>query len=290
MNEPALIRAIARWTSAPPGGGLIAGIGDDCAILRPRPGEDLLVTTDLIVEDVHFHRGALSPSALGARCVGRGLSDIASMGGEPRFALLSLALAPWLTSAQLRAFYRGANQLAQRFNVRIIGGDLTRASRFSADVIVLGAVPQGRALRRDTARPGDGIYVSGPLGRAAASGWKAPIEPRVAFGIELRRHHRATACMDLSDGLALDLHRLMLASGASAEISSAALPRAPRATLEQALHGGEDYELLYTLPPTARRRARPEFTLIGYVTSGPAGRVRLDGQSLPPRGWDPFRR
>jgi thiamine-monophosphate kinase len=289
MNEPALIRAIARWTAAASGDGLIAGIGDDCAILRPRANEDLLVTTDLVVEDAHFTRATHTLPAIGAKCLARGLSDIAAMGGKPRFALLSLTLAPWTGASQLRAFYRGATALAAAYGVRIIGGDITRSQWFSADIIVIGAVPRGRALRRDTARPGDGIYVSGPLGRAAASNWKAAVEPRVGLGVELRRR-RATACIDLSDGLALDLHRMMLASGHSAEINSTAIPLARGATLEQALHGGEDYELLYTLPANARRRPRPEFTLIGYVTKGPAGRVRLDGKPLPPRGWDPFRR
>lgn len=289
MNEPALIRAIARWAAARPDGDLIAGIGDDCAILRPRAGEDLLLTTDLAVEDVHFTRATHPPAQVGWKCLARGLSDIAAMGGVPRFALLSIALAPWSGARELRAFYRGVKKLADRYGVSIIGGDITRSERFVCDAVVIGGVPRGRALRRDGARAGDGIYVSGPLGRAAASHWRAMPEPRIELGIELRRRFRATACMDLSDGLSLDLHRMLLASGVSAELRSAAIPLARGASVEQALHGGEDYELLCTLPPTARRDPRSGLALIGFVTEGPAGRVRLDGKSLKPGGWDPFR-
>lgn len=290
MNEPEIIRAIARWTKAAPGGGLVTGIGDDCAILRPRANEDLLLTTDLVIEGVHFSPGAQSPADIGWKAMARGLSDIAAMGGAPRFALLSLALAPWTGARELRAFYGGAGRLAQRHGVRIIGGDITRSPLFTCDIIVAGTVPRGGALVRGGAKPGDGIYVSGPLGRAVASGWRARPEPRVDLGIQLRRRYHATACMDLSDGLSLDLHRMMQASGASAELQSSAIPRARGATLEQALHGGEDYELLFTLPPAHRRGAETGLALIGYVTAGPAGHVRLDGKRLAARGWDPFAR
>jgi len=289
MNEAALIQSIARWSDASPGGDLVEGIDDDCAILRPRRNEDLLLTTDLVVEDVHFRRDTHKPPAIGWKCLARGISDIAAMGGEPRFALFSLVLPPWCGTAEVRGFYRGARQLADRHGVRIIGGDVTKAAKLTCDVVVIGAVPRGRALRRDGAKAGDGIYVSGPLGRAAASGWKTKAEPSIGLGIELRRRHRATACMDLSDGLSADLPRMMLASGAAAELRSASIPLAKGATLGHALHGGEDYELLFTLPPTARRDPESGFTLIGFVLDGPPGRVRLDGRTLKPGGWDPFR-
>lgn len=290
MNESGIIRAISRWAQAAPGAGLIAGIGDDCAIIRPHADEDLLLTTDLVIEGVHFLRGVQSPAEIGWKAMARGLSDIAAMGGIPRFALLSLALAPWTGTRELRGFYAGAGRLAQRYGVRIIGGDITKSRLFTCDIAVAGAAPRGGALRRGGAKPGDGIYVSGPLGRAAASGWRTRPEPRVELGIQLRRRYHATACMDLSDGLALDLPRMMLASGASAELQSSAIPLARGATLEQALHGGEDYELLFTLPPTHRRSAAGGLALIGYVTAGFPGRVRMDGKRLVRRGWDPFAR
>ncbi|MBE7543335.1 MAG: thiamine-phosphate kinase [Bryobacteraceae bacterium] len=290
MNEAALIRTIARWSATTPGGDLIEGVGDDCAILRPRRNEDLLLTTDLMVEDVHFRRDTHPPAAIGWKCLARGISDIAAMGGEPRFALFSLVLPPWFGTAQLRGFYRGARGLAGGLGVRIIGGDITRGEKLVCDVVVIGSVPRGRALRRSGAKSGDGIYVSGPLGAAAASNWKTKAQPRIGLGVELRRRHRASACMDLSDGLSTDLPRMMLASGFAAELRSGSIPLAKGASLEQALHGGEDYELLFTLPPTAQRDPESGFTLIGFVLDGPPGRVRLDGKTLKPGGWDPFRR
>lgn len=284
MNERALIRAIQRYTASPRRDeALIAGIGDDCAILRPRRNEDLLFTTDFVIEDVHFRRAAESGVQTGCRALARGLSDIAAMGGEPRYALVSLALAPWACQNYVRDLYRGFAKLGERFGVRIIGGDVTRTEKLTLDVVVIGAVPRGKALRRNGARAGDRIYVSGALGGAAAGGYRKLPDPRVELGQQLRG--KATACMDLSDGLALDLHRLCVESGVSAELASP-LPVARRATLEQALSGGEDYELLCTLPP--RRKPPAGLIPIGVVASGEAGLVTLDGVPLAPQGWDPI--
>lgn len=284
MNELRLIQAIRRWSGtgrAVPG--LIAGIGDDCAIIRPKPREDLLFTTDFLIEDVHFRRAQTGGADAGWKALARGLSDIAAMGGEARYALVSLALAPWSGGAYVKAFYRGINRLAGQHGVAIIGGDVTRTEKLSVDIIVIGAVPRGRALRRDGARPGDIVYVSGALGRAAARDYKDRPEPRLALGRQLRG--KATACMDLSDGLALDLHRLAAESGVAAELDGP-LPSAPGATYEQALCGGEDYELLCTAP--AGRRVPRELTRVGRIVAGTAGRLTLAGARLQPRGWDPL--
>ena len=284
MNERALIRAIQRYTASPRrDDDLIAGIGDDCAILRPRRGEDLLFTTDFVIEDVHFRRAQETGVVTGYRALARGLSDIAAMGGEPRYALISLALAPWACQSYVRDLYRGFAKLTDRFGVRIIGGDVTRTGKLTIDVVVIGAVPRGKALRRNGARAGDRIYVSGALGGTAASGYKTRPEPRVELGWQLRG--KATACMDLSDGLALDLHRLCMESGVSAALTSP-LPVARRATREQALSGGEDYELLCTIPP--RRKPPAGLISIGLVIAGDPGRVTLDGVPLEPKGWDPL--
>lgn len=284
MNEPALIRAIQRYTaSTRRDANLIAGIGDDCAILRPRRGEDLLFTTDFVIEDVHFRRSQESGVDTGYRALARGLSDIAAMGGEPRYALISLALSTWACANYVRDLYRGFAKLGGRFGVQIIGGDVTRTEKLTIDVIVIGAVPQGKALRRSGAAAGDLIYVSGPLGGAAASGFKSRPEPRVELGRQLRG--RATACMDLSDGLALDLHRLCVESGVSAALASP-IPVARRATLEQALSGGEDYELLCTIPP--RKQPPAGLIPIGVVAPGEPGHLTLDGEPLEPKGWDPI--
>jgi thiamine-monophosphate kinase len=181
--------ALSKW-----GDGLVLGIGDDCAIFRPGDGEDLLFTTDQMIEDVHF-RSTHKPAAIGERALARSLSDIAAMGGEPRFCLVALAT-PTNCEKWITAFYRGLLGLAKRTGTVLAGGDLAQSGSDKAhcDVMVCGAVKRGRALRRDGARVGDAIYVSGRLGRP----WDRRIEPRLALGQNLVG--RATSCIDLSDG------------------------------------------------------------------------------------------
>jgi thiamine-monophosphate kinase len=272
--------------------GMIVGIGDDCAVYRPRgSSEDLLFTTDLFVEDVHFRRETHRPEDAGWKALARGLSDIAAMGGEPRFCLLSLALAPWTDRLWIDRFYTGF----LKAGVPLAGGDLGHAAKLACDIVVCGGVPRGKALRRDGARAGDSIYVSGRLGGSALGlargwgpAWKRHLlpQPRLSLGRFLRG--LATAAMDLSDGLSLDLQRLCAASGVAAEIE--APPRFPGATVEQALHGGEDYELLFT----ARAPIPPDFeglplTRIGAIRKGRPGHVKLDGAPLPALGYDHLR-
>jgi thiamine-monophosphate kinase len=276
----------------------VRGIGDDCAIYRPRGGrEDLLFTTDMLIEDVHFRRATHRAEDVGWQCLARGLSDIAAMGGEPRFCLVSLAVAKWADARWVEGFYRGLLRLALRERTALAGGDLARAGKVMCDIVVCGAVPRRRALARDGARAGDAIYVSGALGASAlglaqraGKAWKRHLrpEPRLALGRFIREHLRATAAMDLSDGLSIDLRRMCEASGLKAEIG--APPIYPGATLAQALHGGEDYELLFTVP--ARVSVPAEFegvplTRIGVMRRGKV-EVLLDGAPLETLGWDHF--
>ncbi len=209
-------------------GELVVGIGDDCAIFRPRGArEDLLFTTDLLLDGVHFRTETHRAENVGHKALARGLSDIAAMGGEPRFCLVSLSVPPSTPDTWVDGFYRGLLRLAGRYSIVLAGGDLARSPMLGCDIVVCGAVPRGLALRRDGARAGDGIYVSGRLGGSAlglASGtgaaWKRHLrpEPRIALGCFLRKKLRATAAMDLSDGLSLDLRRMSLASGLAADI------------------------------------------------------------------------
>ena len=299
-GELETIERIRRRVALPRTSGLVLGIGDDCAIFRPRgASEDLLLTTDMLIEGVHFRRETHRAADVGWKALARGLSDIAAMGGQPRFCLLSLALAAWADTRWLDAFYGGLLKLATRTRTPLMGGDLARAEKVMCDIVVCGAVPRGTALRRDGARAGDAIYVSGALGGSAmglsqgsGSAWRRHLrpQPRLALGRFLRARLRATAAMDLSDGLSLDLHRLCLASGLSAEIQPP--PRFPGAKLEQALHGGEDYELLFTAPARARVPRRFEgvpLTCIGVMHKGRPGVVELDGAPLEPLGYDHFR-
>lgn len=296
-----LIDRIRRALPAARNPEIVLGIGDDCAIYRPRGSrEDLLFTTDFLIEDVHFRCTTHRAADAGWKALARGLSDIASMGGTPRFFLVSLAVAPWTNRRWIDGFYRGVLQLAEREGVLLMGGDLARTEKVTCDVVVCGAVPRGKALRRDGARAGDEVYVSGLLGASAlglatgrGAAWRRHLrpEPRLALGRFAREQLRATAAMDLSDGLSLDLWRLSVASGLSAEIEKP--PLFPSATLHHGLHGGEDYELLFTVPPTTRVPAEFQgipLTRIGVMRRGRPGVIKLDGRVLKPGGYDHFRR
>jgi thiamine-monophosphate kinase len=301
-GEDELIAHISR-KAGPLASGLVLGIGDDCAVFRPQGGEDMLFTTDLLIEDIHFRRQTHSAADVGWKALARGLSDIAAMGGEPRFFVLSLALARWADQRWVKGFYRGLLDLARRAGLTLAGGDMAQGQKLVCDVVVCGAAPRGRWLRRSGARPGDDIYVSGRLGGSALglvcgpagprAAWRRHVrpQPRLALGCFLREHLVATAAMDLSDGLSSDLWRLCRASKVSAAIE--APPRFPGATLEQALHGGEDYELLFTVPPKTSVPPRWEgvpLTRIGVVRKGTRDVVLLAGEPLAPLGYDHFRR
>lgn len=298
MRETDLIALIQRLNAAK-APGLVEGIGDDCAILRPKAGEDYLVTTDFLLEGIHFLRETHSAADCGWKCLARGLSDIAAMGGAPRYAFVSLALAPWCDGRWLRNFYGGVQRLARHHNVVIAGGDLTRSDKVLCDIIVLGAVKRDRALRRGGARPGDRLFVTGMLGGSAlglqnhkGQAWKRHLrpEPRVEAGRVLATQVKATACMDLSDGLALDLHRLCQESRCGAELNGT-VPVFPGATLQQALSGGEDYELLFAAPSGRRVPASIAglpVTEIGQCVKGKPGQILFGGKPLPAEGWDPF--
>ncbi|MGH9723289.1 MAG: thiamine-phosphate kinase [Bryobacteraceae bacterium] len=296
-TESDLLKRIARRAQISRSSRLVCGIGDDCAVYRtPGSSEDLLITTDMLLEDVHFRRETHPARTAGHKALARGLSDIAAMGGDPRFCLLSLAVPQWATPAWVDGFYDGFLRLAARYGIVLAGGDLARSERMACDVVVCGTAPRNRWLRRDQTKAGDHIYVSGRLGGSAlglatqaGAAWRRHLrpEPRIELGRFLRDHLAATAAMDLSDGLSLDLRRLCDASGAAAEIVPP--PRFPGASIDQALHGGEDYELLFTLPPGAKPPASfrgIRLTRIGSIVKGKRGTVRLDGKPLPARGWD----
>jgi thiamine-monophosphate kinase len=304
-------------------GTLILGIGDDCAVLRPGRAEDVVVTTDLSLENVHFRRDWHPPQSVGHRCLARGLSDLAAMGARPEAAFLSLALPSELTGAWLEGFLDGWMSLAERHRVSLAGGDMAKSAAWDnksgglivADIVLLGSVPRGKALLRSGARAGDILYVTGALGGSAAelgalerrpAGFRRTNkeghphlypEPRLATGRRLLKGKLATAAIDLSDGLSTDLAHLCEESGLAAEIDAQALPVDARATLQQALHGGEDYELLFTAPAKAVLPSQ-----LGGVLVQAIGRMKkrgkgpqvemVDGASrtaLAPAGWEHFR-
>ena len=265
MNEDAIVGKLRQLSKL---------IGDDCAVIAPPRNRDLLFTSDFTIEGVHFTRRTKA-AEVGYKALARSLSDIAACGGEPVYCLVSIALAPWTDSHWIDGFYRGLMRLAGKTGTSLAGGDLSHAKQIVCDVMLCGAVAKGKALLRSGARPGDILYVSGPLG-----GWrhKRIVAPRLDIGWRLVG--KASACMDISDGLALDLHRLCVASGVSATLDS--VPLLKGASVEQALHDGEDYELIYAAPP----RRRVPGHRIGVIAAGKPGAITYLGKRVSPLGYD----
>lgn len=289
------------------------GIGDDCAILHLKPGYELLVTTDLCIEDVHFRRVWHPAAAVGHRCLARGLSDIAAMGGEPLACFLSLGLPVDLPQSWVNGFLRGLLALAHSHKVQLAGGDVSSAPQITADIVVTGQVPISTAILRSGANPGDRIYVTGALGGSAGTLKQLSTgkvikptkssphfypTPRLKVGYWLRKQRLATSMIDISDGISVDMRHICEESGVAAILISNKVPIAKNADLELALHGGEDYELLFTVSRRAKvpvRIAGVTVTEIGEIRNrrdyssaiqilGDNGKVT----SLPQRGWQHF--
>lgn len=292
--------------------GMRLGIGDDTAVLRVKPGHELLVTTDFCLEGTHFRGEWHSAESVGHRCLTRGLSDIAAMGGDPLAAFLSLALPPTLPQKWVDGFIRGFLALAKQHKTVLAGGDIAESRNgIVADVVVTGSVPAGRAITRSGARPGDVIYVTGALGGSAATlrrmfaGEQINVrskserkhffpEPCLRVGRYLRERRLATAMIDVSDGLSTDLAHICEESGMGATINELLVPVARGATIEDALHGGEDYELLFTAKKSAKvpvEIAGVPVTEIGWVTS--EKKIQITNVASTPRrldvkGWEHF--
>ena len=324
VGERALIQRItARLATAP---WVIVGPGDDAAVIAPERGEDDVLTTDAQIEDVHFDRRFVPPDAIGHRALAVNLSDLASMGAQPRAALLSLALPGTLDVAFVDGLMDGMLALAATHRVTIIGGNITRSpGPIMIDVTAIGSVRRRRVLKRSGARPGDDVYVTGTIGDAAA-GLKSlqtrphdaemnaceqrflRPEPRVRAGLLLGRNRAASACMDLSDGLADGVRNIGEASGVGMVLDATALPIADQTRrwyeaqghdpVAAAVAGGDDYELLFTLRPSWRGRLRGvqrdladlPITRIGVVTKERRVVVRTPQGDRPlPEGYEHFR-
>ena len=303
---PSEFEIIQRHFSRPARHALL-GVGDDAALIRPDAGAELAVSTDLLLEGRHFAKGA-EPRALGHKALAVNLSDMAAMGATPRWAMLALAL-PAADEEWIAAFAAGFYALADRYDVDLIGGDTTRGA-LAICVTILGEVPAGLALRRGGARPGDDIWVSGELGaaayalhdagNAAAARRLHQPEPRVELGERLRGI--AHAAIDVSDGFAQDLGHLLERSAAGAVVHYALLPKFPcdAAQLQQrcVLAGGDDYELVFAAPQSARREIealsatlRLALTRVGSIQAGEPKLQLLDALGKPMaagRGFDHF--
>lgn len=293
---------IARLTrQLPTRPDIVLGIGDDAALLAPPPGALLVATCDSQVEGRHFVRGIASPEEIGHKALAVNLSDVAAMGARPLWALVSLMLPPSLDAAILHGIYAGLRALASRYDVALVGGNVSATDGpLVIDVTLLGAVARESALRRDGGQPGDALLVTGSLGAAAAGlralilePGRAPVapdalararqalvapEPRVRAGLALAATGAVSAMLDLSDGLASDLRHLCERSDTGVEVVATAVPIDPAASiiataygcdpLALALNGGEDYELLFSAPP-----ARVEAIVAAAAAVGCAAHV-----------------
>ncbi|MEX1127722.1 MAG: thiamine-phosphate kinase [Vicinamibacterales bacterium] len=330
-GERALIDHIRRRLPAPPPA-LVIGAGDDAAVIVPERGALQVLTTDAIVEGVHFDRRFSSLSDIGYKALAVNVSDIAAMGARPEFALLSLILPDGFTLADLDALLDGLLEMAAASKVALAGGNISRSpGPLIVDMTVTGSVRPRRILTRSGGRPGDALYVTGSVGGAAAGldvlrvrgseGPKGPDlsdvsdlikrhqrpEPRIRIGLLLGRNRAASACMDLSDGLADAVRQIAEASGTGATVDAAALPLDPAAAawFESAgtdpvlasVSGGDDYELLFAVPRKARGRLRTveslargvPITHIGELTADPAIQLVRRGTGSPmPEGFSHF--
>lgn len=343
MNEFDFIRQLREQASSrKTSSRIISGIGDDAAVFHQSSDRDLVISTDLLVESVDFHREATPPRLLGHKALAVSLSDVAAMGARPLWALVSIGLpeSAWASDFK-EEFFAGYFALADRFGVTLTGGDISQSQNVVIDSIVVGEVNKGRAVLRSTAKPGDQIFVTGTLGGAAAglklielgarlSGSLASEgghnrdseaqaidslllrqlrpEPRVGWGIVLGEEQLATSMIDISDGLSSDLHHLCDDSKMGATIDAASLPLDENAVqlcgrraldpLELALHGGEDFELLFTVGPEnvtrlATRVDGVSISRIGEVTAQ-TGIIQVREQNhvwkLQPQGFSHFAR
>ena len=317
VGEHALIRRIhARVPPPPPS--VILGIGDDAAVVEPDRGSLSVITTDTMVEGVHFDRTLTPMDAVGGKVLAASLSDLAAMGAMPRYALLSLALPDTLRVGDVDNLLDGLLALAARFRTALVGGNITRSGgALSLDVTAVGSVKRRCVLTRAGALPGDDLYVSGEIGGAAAGlSWMRDgmpdqpshvamedcrhrylrPEPRVRLGTQLGRNRAARACIDLSDGLADGIRQLSQVGGVGATIDATLIPITPGARhwfethdtepILAAMTGGEDYELLFAAAPSRRRRVAAArrlagklgVTRIGTMTKDPALVLVRDGQ------------
>jgi thiamine-monophosphate kinase len=305
------------------------GIGDDAAVVSAGGHAESVLSCDTFLENAHFRLKTHPPDSVGYKALARATSDLAAMGAKPRFFLLTLALPTARTGAWLDAFLKGMARASRELGFTVIGGDTTQSRTIFISITVLGEITPGRALTRCGARPGDIIYVSGKLGRAQLGlelvlrgharnrqlrGLvQSHLYPkiRIELGVWLAKQRIATSAMDLSDGLSTDLTRLCTASQVGAKIYASKIPSAaiPAAAarklnkpkfdpLQSALHGGDDYELLFTIPAQQTKKLNrapgaSALTAIGAITRNrELVLVANDGREKPlkPQGWDPFRK
>ncbi|OAT79961.1 thiamine-phosphate kinase [Desulfotomaculum copahuensis] len=329
LGEFGLIERLARDLPNNPGQ-VVCGAGDDAAVLQAAGPDQLLFTTDMLVEEVHFSLTWATAEQVGVKALAVNVSDIAAMGGRPAYAVISLGVPERVTVEELDALYRGLRRTAREYGVNLVGGDTVACpDRLVINVALLGLVEPGRAVYRGGARPGDLIYVTGSLGKSAAGLFlcrhpETPVVPEAAAFARLAHLEPCArvqagrllaaagvgAMDDISDGLAGELGEICRASGAGCRVRAGAVPVDPRVRLvaaaagcdplDWALYGGEDFELLFTVSPAGAARMEDKMaqageavSLIGEITpAGDGMKIETGGvwRPLPARGYDHFLR
>lgn len=277
LGEFGLIDLLKKYKGS--GAPVIRGIGDDTAVVPLDAKRYLLLTTDMLMEGVHFKRTA--PARLiGHKALACSISDIAAMGGEPCYALVSLGVPGNLPWAFVRDLYKGMDALAKEFGVAIVGGDTIKSSEIVVNVALAGEARTSDTVYRGGARVGDQIFVTGPLGNSLGSGWHLKFIPRIKEARYLVRHMKPTSMIDISDGLSADLGHILEESKVGAVLEETKIPRRAGASLHQALYDGEDFELLFTVSPSKaaglQRQKRFRFYPIGEIVPRAQGLTLRD--------------
>ena len=251
MKEIKLVNDIRRWVGKP-GKGVIAGIGDDCAVLEYSKDKYLLWAADMLIEGTHFTAEEAGYEKIGYKAAAVNISDIAAMGGEPKYVTVSLGLPKGATFDAVRKIYRGMTGICSRYGVKIIGGDTNKSDKLTIDVSIIGFVEKKRLTRRNGAKNGDLILVTGPI----RDGRKTHLdfEPRIKEARELTAKHDVSSMIDVSDGIAPDLGRVCAESRVGARVYSDAVPLSKGLSLEDALYYGESFELLFTMSAKEARK------------------------------------
>lgn len=279
IGEFALIDRLKKFQQATLA--VVLGIGDDAAVLKLDRHRYQLFTTDMLVEDVHFTRTA-SPKAVGHKAIACSISDIAAMGGVATVAVVSIGVPRGLSLKYIEQVYKGMRTCARAFGVSIVGGDTVKADKLVVNVALLGEVEKKYLLTRSGAKPGDRVFVTGKLGGSLASGRHLTFTPRMREARFLVQHFKPTSMMDISDGLAGDMRRILKASKVGAVLEAGKIPCHKNVALNSALTDGEDFELLFTLPFVRARKLVEysriyqgwQFTEIGVITAS-AGKMQM---------------
>jgi thiamine-monophosphate kinase len=297
LGEFGLIKEIAKWSSSFHLGQVVLGIGDDAAVLKYSKDKYLLASSDCLVEDVHFQKRSrcTSGSLLGAKSLAVNISDFAAMGGgAPLFCLVNLGVPKSTPVAWIKKFYCGLNALARKYAVKVVGGDTVLSPKgVMVSITLLGEICKRGLVLRSGAKRGDLIAVTGSFGLAASAGYSTMPPIRLKEGRVLGTKKIASAMIDSSDGLVVSVRQIYEASGVGARIRLDRVPLAKGANLEQALYGGEDYELVFTLSPGRLKRAQKllKFTVIGSIVDKQKGikLVQKNGKEIAPKtGFDHF--